>query len=97
MEIVSLPGLPLLLVSNLRTQTSAAFKTPMYGMVMFFSQIHKENSKRIERLKGVGKVSSHKIAIIFRNGSEVISQMYNNEIKDGLYIYIQQNKKFLNF
>lgn len=44
-------------------------------MVMFFAQAHKEDSKLIERLKGVGKVSSHKIEIISRNGSEVISQI----------------------
>lgn len=44
-------------------------------MVMVFAQAHKEDSKRVERLKRVGKVSSHKIEIISRNDSEVISQI----------------------
>lgn len=42
---------------------------------MFLAQAHKEDSTGIEGLKGVGKLSSHKIEIIWTNGSAVISQI----------------------
>lgn len=48
------------------------------GMVVFLAQAHKEDSTGIEGLKGVGKLSPHKIEIIWRNGSAVISQIWTS-------------------
>lgn len=45
------------------------------GMVMFLAQAHKEDSRRVEKLKGVGSKVFSKDLNELRHGSEVSSQI----------------------